>query len=61
MKVICKNCGIEMDAWDAVEFNTGRTQYMCLECYKSGCYEYGLHRQRQKKRKEKEKDAKDRR
>lgn len=57
--VRCKNCGAEVPDWDAIEFNTGRTQYMCMECYKAGCYDVGIHKQRLEKRKEKDRNAKD--
>ena len=61
MTVICKNCGAEVDSFDAIEFNTGRIQYMCLECYKAGCHDIGLHNYRKALRKEKENNVKDRR
>lgn len=60
MKVICKNCGAEIDQYDAVEFNTGRVQYMCMECYKAACHDIGLHNHWKALRKEKENNAKDR-
>ena len=58
MKVICKNCGTEIDQWDAVEINTGRIQYMCQDCYKAGVHQYNMHnlimnRKREKNRHDK--------
>ena len=61
MKVICKNCGAEIEDFDAIEFNTGRIQYMCIECYKAACRDVGLHSRWKALRKEKENNVKDRR
>lgn len=60
MKVICKNCGSEIDQWDAVEINTGRIQYMCRECYKSGAHQVNMHNLKKNAKKEKNRHDKTR-
>ena len=34
--VKCCICGTELKEYDAVKLFTGRTKYMCKDCYKSG-------------------------
>ena len=58
--VKCKNCGAMIPEHEAKEFNTGRIQYMCLECYKAGCRQIGMHELKKAARKEKRENAKDR-
>lgn len=57
----CRNCGREAPEADMIRFNTGRIQYMCMECYKTGCNQIGMHELKKAARKEREKNAKNRR
>lgn len=56
-RVRCRTCGKEVNVYDAKEYNLGRIQYECLECYKRGCKDVTVHilRVAVKYRKEKEK------
>lgn len=58
--VRCRNCGAMIPEHEAKEFNTGRVQYMCLDCYKAGCRQVGMHELKKAARKEKRENAKDR-
>ena len=55
-KRICRNCGKEDYEHMMHRFNTGRVQYMCIECYKAGLHEVGMHNQKKAAKKEKEKN-----